>query len=615
MNELQFKGKYIIQQKDKTIQQKNSLTFYGALQLARLLKKDIYCSKNNKGSFGNTKIYDGEYKKISIKDGSFISFPQYNIDGSQNKIQLQGNNITTNYAFDDVYSTFVMIKAGDNNSTQYSFDLNLKRAINLGKIGIVAKVLGDDVTEESNYAYDVRSLQQWAIMMKPQGKNIVFKEGSEYSKYDGKYLKVYNSLYSKINNKSYYICKKEKEDGDSVFYCFCYYSSKNAWAIFEISLQTNAEAIYNVEDYLNHEIERIINNDDEILPVFLFSNETKDGEQPLQLDLQSTKDYSFNKIDKQTTGVISSSVRIEKQIDLWVRPIYKMHNYMGNFTTNMQNVSTENFRYMQLIADNNSNIKMYNQASGKASKKIQYSNINNVNDLLLAYNSYSFQGFDDFCQLYNYTSQKCEVCGGTGISKNADDASLCTECQGRGYFVIINNEGFFSPKYSRQNYMGFIPYVKTIKFIRLTDSTEIGTNSSGMEKKPTIFYGIDLYEKCSTPYNPIKIALSSSKTFNEANSWFVDNISVVQNKIVFTKQLSYTQGNSESQYKYIALFGNFNGHLNGTLSTDIVLTEENCYSMAEFAIPWKKQSDEAVVLTYQLSLDNKQENQLNGVQL
>jgi hypothetical protein len=52
-----------------------------------------------------------------------------------------------------------MIKAGDNNTTQYSFDLNLKKAINLGKIGIVAKVLGDDVTEESNYAYDVRSLQ------------------------------------------------------------------------------------------------------------------------------------------------------------------------------------------------------------------------------------------------------------------------------------------------------------------------------------------------------------------------------------------------------------------------------------------------------------------------
>jgi hypothetical protein len=43
----------------------------------------------------------------------------------------------------------------------------------------------------------------------------------------------------------------------------------------------------------------------------------------------------------------------------------------------------------------------------------------------------------------------------------------------------------------------------------------------------------------------------------------------VGNKVVFTKNLSYNQGNSETEYSYIGLFGNFKGHIDGTLPCDI----------------------------------------------
>jgi hypothetical protein len=39
------------------------------------------------------------------------------------------------------------------------------------------------------------------------------------------------------------------------------------------------------------------------------------------------------------------------------------------------------------------------------------------------------------------------------------------------------------------------------------------------------------------------------------------------------------------------LFGNFDGHLDGTTPSDIIVKESNCFSKAKFAVPWSKDNE------------------------
>jgi hypothetical protein len=53
--------------------------------------------------------------------------------------------------------------------------------------------------------------------------------------------------------------------------------------------------------------------------------------------------------------------------------------------------------------------------------------------------------------------------------------------------------------------------------------------------------------------------------------------------------LTPSQGKTYGEgYKYIGLFGNFEGHLNGTIPADISIKNSNCFSKAEFVNPWQK---------------------------
>jgi hypothetical protein len=56
----------------------------------------------------------------------------------------------------------------------------------------------------------------------------------------------------------------------------------------------------------------------------------------------------------------------------------------------LTNTQYEDYRYVQMVSDNNSTIKMYGDATNQTTKKLQYGTFSSLNDQYLSYNCYSF---------------------------------------------------------------------------------------------------------------------------------------------------------------------------------------------------------------------------------
>lgn len=569
---MQLNGKYTIKKKNETIQTKNNLTIFGALQIARLFKRNIVFPKNAK-SFGCNLSYDGEYTKLSVKEANGVTFPFGNT-----KINVSGEKLNTTYIYDDNLNTSTTFTFDAGYNQNVYFDLQLKNSMNIGKIGIMAKINGDGNYVGSSQSY--YSLADWTILFKPEGINIEFVKTNQNAMpikttiLSGDYIRVYNPNMPTINNKPYYIMNKLiMRDGNTIcqrlFFCLYYCNRTNKWRIRNVTLSYQTESSNNFKTL----------SDDFVLSQYSISHlqdeYIDDGSETYS---QYTGQYQFetdnlndNYQQQWKTGDTNidtvGNVTITMNIGKWIRPCYKLHTYMNNFyngyagssasPTIMSSFSNsdvyQSFRWMQMIPDNNANYQ------GKGT--LNYNKGNSSFDQYLCYNTYSFESLQGFNALYNY-------------DQNEKTADFC-----------------------RQHMVGFIPYVKTVRFVKKTAYGDYRNRSAN-------FYGIDIYQKNSTPYNPIKIALTQSNQFNQSNSWFVDTIQQKgDNSVVFTKTLAAQEGiTSGTGFKKIGLFGNLDGHLQATLPKDVIIKKSNCFSQATFANRWIKTSDQQVVVTYQLSI-------------
>lgn len=580
MSDLSLNGIYTIRKKDKIFNQKNNLTPFGILQIARFLKRDVYFSNSKNLPFGNIRSYSGRYKKISVRQGAKISFPQ--ISGYQ-KIQTVGVYQNVKTIIDNEYSTYEIMsftpkkekQQSSYNNNKYCFDIDFSRSIHLGKVGFMFKALGS--TDRVQNGADCTD--DWTFFVKPQGVSIEIptKVGdgikSELTTdLQGDYIRVYNHLKPTFNDKPYYIKKFSKlsdvgSRNNYFYYALLYYN--NAWGVFDISNDINNKS--NTKTITIEE--RLTNIINVSYPLLQFSN----------LDLKQTNIAIANLFGSYLQNGTQTTISVNFSNcckHTWLNAVNRLYNYMSG--------QENNKRYFQILNDIgikyyinkgdvlNANTSMDYDNNGSYSSNIQYSKNKENFDKYLTYNTYTFESLLPFQSIDN-SFQPIDNLYNLNIDQNFDDIKSCNE-----------------------NWLGFIPFVQSIRIERQNiDSNEPRDN--------IMFFGIDIFEKCFTPYNPIKIALTQNLNgeFNENNSWFVDDIQKTgDNKIVFTKQLQQNQAVTISEgFKYIALYGNFDGHLNGTLPSDVVIKENNCFSKAEFATPWTKSGQQSVIITYQLSFD------------
>lgn len=220
---------------------------------------------------------------------------------------------------------------------------------------------------------------------------------------------------------------------------------------------------------------------------------------------------------------------------------------------------------MQAITDNTC---VHSQLNNKS---ITYDCDSSDFNPMLSYNSYSFQHILDLKSSYGYpTTQTIPL------------------------------------EYYRDNIVGFIPYVKKIRFCKYNNNNYYNSGTYYYVSN-MIFYQIDLFEKICSPYPPIKIALAQQNSnYTEANCWYVDSIQRVGNKVVFIKTLQSEQGNTNIGFERIALVGNFDGHLSGTLPIDVKINDSNIFSEAVFENSWKKMEGQNVILNYQLTVGDEE---------
>lgn len=577
---MKIKGKYHIQKGNNKIQTNNKLTIFGALQLARYFKRNIVFPKHNK-SFGCLLSYDGEYGKISVKDGASIT----NFNGG---VSVSGSNLNTAYTYDDDLNTYTIYNFTRSDNVQtFSFDLKFKNSINIGKIGIMAK--SHDVYDRNNeQSQSFNGLNDWTMFFKPQGVKITFEEKdltndstieNICSLFSGNYIRVYNANYPLHNNKPYYIMNKYIKLGDNSYsriFC-CLFYNKNNWTIKKISLDNTYNGdtdfdtvsskycisksdIQNLDSIVDTNFNgtnsafqwvKTLTNMNENNFVFQFKNQ--------YLSQNFTEKWQIY----DNPNLYYCEVTLTNSIEPWLKPCYTLHTYLNDFYSNDAVLQTyDKWRWMQLIPDN------YTRYTGNGNTYLNYNNRNNNFNPYACYNVYSFESLQGFNALYNLSSKYDKL-----------SVDFCNE-----------------------HMVGFIPYISEIRFYKKTAHTTYYKQSS------LDIFGIDIFEKHSTPYNPIKIALTQTNDFNNANSWFVDTIERKgNNTIVFTKTLNTQDGITTSTgFKKIGLFGNLDGHLIGTLPKDIIIKKTNCFSSANFANPWTKTNQQTVIITYELTIGEEE---------
>lgn len=593
---MKINGKYIIKKSNEKIVQKNNLTIYGAFQLARFLKRDVVFPKINNSPYGYIKSYAGQYKKISIVNGSVITIPQKDDTNNAKDGWLRkfNNNFLTptisnayseTYMIDDNYQTYLkMTFNATNPSAKTYFDIDLSQPLkNIAKIGLMAKTQGNQVQEGSDSFY--KKVTDWTIYFRPQGVKISIDQNkigvmvgssantSFVMNTAGDYIRVYNINYPLYNGKPYYIMNKivdNQSNPQRCFYCLFYngesWSVANVTTLIKTGLSTQQFGVGNktIDRYIFPEI-------DNTLIIYSING--------INSVNQKT---SLLRVDINDSNFTSAQIQLNStKIDKWIKPVYRLYNYLTNFYGGSENNYNEmaEHRSLQLIADFNQTINAVNvNNSDSEDLKINYQiNSNTDFDQYLAYSCYSFQscynndksGFAE--QLYNLKDDEY----GTNID------------------------------FCNQHVVGFIPYIDGIRFCK--NNNDSSSNYNNLNNATVVFYAIDLFVKTPTPYNPIKIALTQDEYFNDDNSWFVDSVQKIgNNKVVFTKTLQSTQGQTiGGGYRKIGLFGNFDGHLNGTLPADISIKDRNCFSQAVFENSWSKDDQQSVVITYELTIGDE----------
>ena len=588
---MKLSGKYTVIKNSEKIQQQNKLTIFGALQIAKLLKRDVVFPKINNSPFGYIKSYGGQYKKISIVDGSTIDYANSSqfsqFGGSNYKPTYISNQYSPTYMIDDEYSTYVKMTYSINTAnSQTYFDINLTQPLNIGKIGIAAKIDGfsnnsyyDDYDRSERFA----KMSDFTVYFRPQGVRITIQDGdisTVLTNTGGDYIRVYNTIMPTINGKPYYIMNKmvqKTQEGTSgcerVFYCLYYNNHYKQWAVKDITelIMSSITSIASdnhkiIDKYIFSSNDLNMLNSTDCLYTFAVPSVTQKTNSVIQL----------NHLHSTISNVVSTASIFlnDKKINKWIRPVYRLHNYFNNFYGQGTTVQTQQRRNMQMISDIGCYIKNKSGNTKQQQMQIKYSANDGGFNQYLSYSCFSFQSIatDDKSivdTLYNYNNQ-----------------IFTTDLQ-----------------CVKQHLVGFVPYVDGIRFCRI--------NSNRTEQylvgNPTIVYAIDLFVKTPTPYSPIKIGLSQSDNFDQTNSWYVDKIEKIgTNKVVFSKTLTPSQGKTYGEgYKYIGLFGNFEGHLNGTIPADISIKNSNCFSKAEFVNPWQKDDSQSIQLQYQITIGDE----------
>ena len=481
MNCLQLKGKYTISKKNENIIVDNKLTIFGALQLARLFKKDVTFPKNNSNYFGRIVSYNGQLKKIRIKEGSDVSFS----DIDNNEISIDNNEQTLNHIIDGSLTSSTLMKITKSGNATGSFDIVLKDAVNLKRIGILAHYLpnsNEQVFYQDNFN-NISYIPDLSFDVKIDGFNLKYtkkqdgtsteldKENDQYQFLWGDYVRVYNPYKPTINERPYYLNKRKDSESKDHIYCLHFYqykqneTKKYCWAI------SQAEFIQFSNDNLKTPANKYCVN---ILqpPKIILNGITS---------LAETNLFDFTKtvIQDDTSVQYKYNFVINKGTERWLQPVNRLYNYLVDyFDTNGTTLKQK--RYMSLLSDvSNMNYSI----DGNEMKKINYNAYSNTFDNMLSYNIVSFENLSNFQQLYNVKKDENNV-----------------------YVKTIQSSG--------QNITGFIPYVTALRFT----STNLRRSSQGYDNKLRI-YSIDLFQQLKTPYIPCKIALSTSQDAWEQENW------------------------------------------------------------------------------------------------
>jgi hypothetical protein len=116
---------------------------------------------------------------------------------------------------DDEYSTYVKMTYSINTAnSQTYFDINLTQPLNIGKIGIAAKIDGfSNYSDYDNYGRWQRfaKMSDFTVYFRPQGVRITIQDGNTstvLTNTAGDYIRVYNTIMPTINGKPYYIMNK-----------------------------------------------------------------------------------------------------------------------------------------------------------------------------------------------------------------------------------------------------------------------------------------------------------------------------------------------------------------------------------------------------------------------
>lgn len=205
---------------------------------------------------------------------------------------------------------------------------------------------------------------------------------------------------------------------------------------------------------------------------------------------------------------------------------------------------------------------------------------------------------------YNYNNYNINSLNyfGSKIYQNFSFESLETKVDMYG-----SGESFLESRGDYENIFGFCPNIKAIR-LRINP-----TSYWNYSKLMFDIFCIDIFESILTPYNPIKIALSTNNDgFTEEKSWLVDNIERKgDDTVVFSKTLDYSEGITigDTEYNAIGLFGNFSGTYNSSEPTNIKIIEnnelvnKNCFSHATYESSWIKTEDEQVIISYELKIN------------
>lgn len=567
MNCLQLSGKYIIKNGQNIIQAKNNLTVFGALQIARLLKRDIIFPKYANDYYGKIVSYNGQLKKISIKNGSDINC----FDGGNSYVSTPSQSKNDlKKIIDGNKASFDILQFKDSEDGKYpkdgGFEIKLKQQLNISRIGIIAQqIRPPSPYSDNDYANQIyEDVAQLIFSVKPSGYRMAYsikkknvndtitildqwEQGNlgninlYYS--SGDYIRVYNPYQPTIGGRPYYLNYRIVEK-DTYIYCLYYDTQLGSWAIAKASFNDLSS------EYTNVNIaSKFVVVVDKTIKMSL-------GRQNLSEQNKNTSDIYLD-VQKDNIVVETRDFKwvLTKGVAQWLQPINRLYNYyiQDGKTVDGKAIEDNINGCINLLAD----IGLNYSDDNNVQRKVQYSANSTDFDAMVAYNCFSFEHLTTIKNFYG-----------------------------------LDDETTYN---SQQNFIGFTPYVSAIQFKRLKGYHD----SDEYSKYRLKIYQIDLFSPCKIPYNPCFIALKSN-----GGDWvggYVDSIQRKgKNTVVFTKTLLANQ--SMQNISEIGLFGNFSGHLDGTIPAQIVAKDVNCFSKAKFEATWNKQWDEQVIISYQLTI-------------